>query len=176
MIAADAVLFAIQAGLQLYGAVRKSYIDATLGRKITLPLPSTDGIDWTSARNYFKADPDFEERYPEGFALANLSSMTDGDKARIEELYREALALEDASERGDLQGDDIVALMTVRQWENDPNPTALQRVGGTLINIAIDYFRTTPGAVSKRSPQGRALHSFLDALDTKDFATDEAGG
>lgn len=51
--------------------------------------------------------------------------------------------------------------MTVRQWsqgELGDRPSALQRVAGTLVNIAVDYFVHTPGAISDKRPSDRVLH------------------
>src|SRR6185295_16171503 len=40
---------------------------------------------------------------------------------------------------------------------------------GEVANIAIDYFAHTPGAVSDKRPEGRALKAALEALDDTDF-------
>ena len=47
----------------------------------------------------------------------------------------------------------------------------MQRITGTLVNIAVDYFVQTPSAIDDDRPAGRALKSFLQALDDTDFAT-----
>lgn len=51
MPAADTVLFAIEAGLHLYGAVRKAYVDGMRGRPLVLPLPRSSGASASPARN-----------------------------------------------------------------------------------------------------------------------------
>ena len=51
------VLWAIQAGVRLYAAGRKAYVEATLDRPLILPLPRGPGISTASARNFFKSDP-----------------------------------------------------------------------------------------------------------------------
>lgn len=54
---AELVLFAIQAGVRLYAAGRKAYVEATLDRPLLLPLPSGPGISAAAARNFFMDDP-----------------------------------------------------------------------------------------------------------------------
>src|SRR5262249_11243006 len=51
-----------------------------------------------------------------------------------------------------------------------PFPNPVQRVAGTLIDIAVDYFATVPGAISEHSKQGKALRQFLLGLSSVDFA------
>ena len=63
--------------------------------------------------------------------------------------------------------------MTVRQWskgELGDHPSALQRTAGTLVNVAVDYFLYTPGAISPHRPTGRALMAYLETIDDLDFA------
>lgn len=63
--------------------------------------------------------------------------------------------------------------MSVRQWskrELGDKPSALQSIAGTLVNIAVDYFVHTPGALSDKRSTGRALKTFLEAIDDLDFA------
>ena len=54
----ETILFAIKAGLRLYGAMRKAYVDGTRNRKLILPLPRSQGIDWDSAVSFFSDHED----------------------------------------------------------------------------------------------------------------------
>jgi hypothetical protein len=69
--------------------------------------------------------------------------------------------------------DELQTFITIRQWsdaEASKKITALQRISGTLVNTAIDYFLEAPGAISDKKPEGRALRAFLEAIDDKNFA------
>ena len=174
MLGANTVLFAIQAGVQLAGAVRRAYVDATQGRALVLPLPASAALDATSAFNFFsEADDAMRARHPRGCELGTRDLLSADEEVEIVALYREALAARKAEDDGAIRSDELNALFTVRQWKDETDPTLLQAVGGTLVNIAIDYFLTQPGALSDKRPEGRALRSFLEVLDTKDFATVE---
>jgi len=183
---ADTVLFAIRAGLTLYGAIRKAYADGTRGRSLVLPLPRSAGIASDSARSFFRdANAEVRERFPRAATLADTDSLSDDEQAEITTIYRAYLAAADpdsdlnASGRGLVTADELSALVTIRQWESGRcgpgEPTAVQRVAGTLVNLAVDWFLETPGAVNDRRPAGRALRSFLTVLDGRDFATAEVG-
>ena len=56
MSSANIVMFAIQAGLKLYGASRQAYVDNTVSRELTLPLPRSPGITVSSAIWWFTED------------------------------------------------------------------------------------------------------------------------
>lgn len=184
---AEIVMFAIQAAIQLYGAGRRAYVDGTRERTLVLPLPRTEGPDWTSAWSYFTSESEGEElvlRTPglseaiSVIAAGDPSPDRDRAKAALFDLY---MSLHGEvfpswgpgrSERGLDRAQQLSALLTVRQWEagetGAPLPP-LQRIGGTLINIAVDYFADTPGAVSTTRPAGKALLSFLQAVEKVDF-------
>jgi hypothetical protein len=178
---AEIIMFAIQAALQLYGAGRRAYVDGTRGRTLILPLPRMDGVQLDSARAWFTLEA-------QGIALAArmpqlarlLASDAPDDHATVLDLYL-ALRAEvnpswdpGVSVRGQFNAEQLSALLEVHQWaagEAGAPPSALQQVGGTLINIAVDYFADTPGAVSPKRPAGRALLAFLQAIEKVDFAT-----
>ena len=186
---AEMVMFAIQAALQLYGAGRRAYVDGTRGRALTLPLPRIPGVQFDSAFTWFTLEElgmEVVKRMPRLKRL--LEGTTPADQAELIEVYLAIRAEVDPAwpdgtdARGQFSVEQISTLLEVRQWvrgETDKPPTALQQVAGTLINLAVDYFAHTPGAVSKERPAGRALLAFLSAIDDTDFAntavTDIAG-
>lgn len=186
---AEMVMFAIQAALQLYGAGRRAYVDGTRGRALTLPLPRMPGIGFDSAQTWFTLEVlgmAAVKRMPRLKRL--LDGATPADQSELIDVYLAIRAEVDPAwpegtdVRGQFSVEQISTLLEVRQWvrgETDKPPTALQQVAGTLINLAVDYFANTPGAVSKDRPAGRALLAFLNAIDDVDFAntavTDIAG-
>jgi hypothetical protein len=78
-----------------------------------------------------------------------------------------------------LNGSEQLALYRVRQWtkaELDEAPSPIWTVAATLIDLSVDYFANQPGAVSTKTPKGRALRAFLQAVDTNvDFQSASAG-
>jgi hypothetical protein len=185
---AQVVLFAIQAGVRLYAAGRKTYVEATLDRPLILPLPSGTSIDAASASNFFANDPQGQaiaaREENEGvrvlLAAANEGRLEQQGEEQLTQIYFSYLRelqpeiFEKPVASDEAKGHELVAIMTVRQWsqgELGERPSALQRVAGTLVNIAVDYFVHTPGAISDKRPSGRALKAFLEAIDELDFAS-----
>jgi hypothetical protein len=180
---ADLVLFAIQAALQLSGGMRTAFVQGTRDRPLVLPLPRAPGIEYDSASSWFRLDAvgvEVAKSYPRIQHLVALTSPRAEEKSELVELYvvlyaehvPSASGFEGA--RGQLSGESLGALLEIRQWAKGQfgaPPTALQRVAGTIVNLAVDYFAQTPGAVSEKRPEGRALLAFLRAIDDADFAT-----
>ncbi len=181
------VLWAIQAGVRLYAAGRKAYVEATLDRPLILPLPRGPGISAASALNFFKNDlqgnviaqKDENSRIRLLLAAVNSGTLNPEDEEELKQIYAAYLAelhpeaFEGPISSDEPKGHEIVAIMTVRQWskgELGDHPSALQRTAGTLVNIAVDYFLYTPGAISPHRPTGRALMAYLETMDDLDFA------
>ncbi|MBT8364754.1 MAG: hypothetical protein KJP23_08620 [Deltaproteobacteria bacterium] len=184
------VLFAIQAGRRLYATGRKAYVEATLDRPLILPFPRGPGITAASARTFFKTDPkgkeiakiEENERIRVLLAAADSGALDSDGEEEFTQIYFTYLReihpkifvdLNDPILSDEPKGHEIVAIMTIRQWskgELGDRPSALQRIAGTLVNIAVDYFVHTPGAISEKRPSGRALKAFLEAIDKLDFA------
>ncbi len=181
------IIFAIRAGLRLYAAGRKSYVEATLDRPLVLPLPQGPNINAASARMFFKNDirgkeiakVEENERIRILLAAADTGELDSAGEEEFKQIYFTYLRELNPDNfnypvmTDEPKGHELVAIMTIRQWskgELGDRPTALQRVAGTLVNVAVDYFVHSPEAISERRPVGRALKAFLDALDTIDFA------
>lgn len=179
----ETILFAIKAGLRLYGAMQKAYVDGTRNRTLILPLPRSQGIDWDGAVTFFSNNEDaMKNRYPRAVELAGKEALTGDEQIEILNIYLAYLTIHEPSlfeEGGEALGqfteDELSALVAVRNWElGEPGVSSpIQRIAGTIVNIAVDYFFDTPGAISETSPQGRALRSFLEAVDDVDFAAVE---
>lgn len=177
------VIFAIQAGLRLYGGARKAYGDSVRGQALILPLPRSPGVRVDSAENWFLTSSPgsaITQRTPRIRWLMEQQSRSEAQDAELVDLYRFYRSPvnpshEDAADiRGGLSSDEMFALLEVRQWsdaELSGVATPLQTITGTLVNIAIDYFVQTPGMVSEERPEGRALKAFFEALDKTNFET-----
>ena len=181
------VLWAIQAGVRLYAAGEKAYVEATLDRPLVLPLPSGPGISVASAHNFFKNDPqgiliadrDENAHIRHLLIAADAGTLDPEGEETLKQIYK-AYLLElqpDVFDRPVTtetpKGHEIVAIMTVRQWSKGQmgdHPSALQRIAGTVVNIAVDYFLYSPGSISLNRPTGRALKAYLDAIDSLDFS------
>lgn len=178
---AQTVTFAIQAGLRLYGAGRKAYADSARGRALALPLPRAPGVRPDSAENWFLTSDSGQaivQQTPRVDWLLGQNSRSPAQDAELTDLYLFYWSRENPSDpiavnaEGALSGEELSALLVVRQWSDTEaqGASSLQTITGTLVNIAIEYFVQTPGAVSDERPQGRALKAFLEVLDQTDFA------
>lgn len=185
--AATIVLFAIRSSIKLGQQLRQAYVDSTKGREMVLPLPNFfSEINIVSAANYFAAGG---RAYVAANArLADLlrkrttagQSLTDDEEAEVFSNYLECDYLDRAksgkldpsSDGVRLNADELEALFAIRQWQRgaNPNPSVLQRVAGTLVEIGVDYFTSVPGALNTNSRQGKVVAGFLDALSEIQFS------
>ena len=180
---AATVMFAIQAGVRLYGASRKAYADSVRGEALMLPLPRSPGVKAGSAETWFltvDSGKAVAAANPRIALLATLANRNPAQVAELVDLYRHHWSIVNpvdakaSDQRGDLGATEMHAFLEVRQWSSAEAAGAaspIQTIAGTLVNIAVDYFATTPGAVSEDRPEGRALKAFLEALDKTNFAT-----
>lgn len=171
---AELILFAIQAGVKLANAGRNMYIDETIRGEVVLPLPSIMNNAYSTATS----------------ELILASHADDGTRQRIAYLtiFREILETEDHdkivatyleyAQKGvlkpqTLHSSEMASLAIIRQWESkDSLPSPMQRVAGTLVEIAVDYFIHVPGTLSADSTTGKTITSLLNGLDDVEF--DEA--
>jgi hypothetical protein len=190
--AAAVVLFAIRSSIKLGQQIRQAYVDSTKGRDLVLPLPNFfSGVDIVSAANYFdvKGQAYLADR-PKLAALLQLRktpgrTLTAADEAEVCAYHIEFENL-DRARRGDfvsgangsaLNADELNALITIRQWKrgDNPDPSPLQRIAGTLVEIGVDYFTSVPGALAENSRQGNAIRGFLEALHEVRFSEEKLG-
>lgn len=170
--------------------LRKGYIDATKRRELVLPLPKFfDEVDSIDEAQWFHSG----EGRPSVAQAARLEALvakfgrqeplTPSEQEEVHEFYRDYRTLH-LAERGllpvadadgaeqDLSSTEVIAWITIRQWAKgtDPNPSLLQRMAGTFVEIGVDYFASMPGALHRESAWGKALGGFLAAMDEVDFA------
>jgi hypothetical protein len=178
------ILFAVQCALKLGAQARQAYVDSTIGAALVLPLPNfaTDfTVEQAVAR--FRTTP--QTSWPPGavalMTRLGTAALTPDEQQRLVLLALEAQladpdtfkTIQPLPDGTFLTPAAIRALVQIRQWSSadNPNPTPLQRIAGTLFQIGVDYFATVPGGMNLNSSQGRIVHALLATLDTVDFAT-----
>jgi hypothetical protein len=180
---ADIVIWGIMSGLKLAAQSRRAYVEATIDRNLTLPIPNfqsnttvgvAKGYFMGGGRVYLKDNPGLEKLY-QRVLEGTYGKEDEKDFIRAYGVCK----WNDDSKSGNIgeippssSPEVLLSWMRVRQWarESNPNPLPFQRVLGTLINVGIDFFANTPGAINEKSASGRALKGFLRAIDTLDFA------
>jgi len=184
LLAPNVIMFAIKSALKLGGASRAAYVDSTRRREITLPLPDFDQTpDFGSAMEYFQ-----QNRNQSSPRLNNLlTKLEEGKGLADDELMdlhcyyiEERVATKGTAKLTDgslISSGDLSYFVTVRQWsrEKDPTTSTLQRIGGTLVEIGVDYFANIPGGLNLESREGKALHALFEALDDIKFSEDKLG-
>jgi hypothetical protein len=175
------ILFAIQAAVRLEGQVRQAQIDRIKNHSINLLLPQFDGnanvksaVRWFTRSGASNISDDLELVQLVEKAEVDRGGLSDAERERIIKEYTKIRNLDEGHVKfgGGIPKEHIFALTEVKQWEDGKNPTPspLQRIGGALIEIGVDYFKTTPYLANANSPQAKMLCSFLDAVDEIDFA------
>lgn len=188
MVASETVLVAMRGALKLGQQARAAYVDSTRRRALVLPLPDFEMTsDTVVATTFYLNNP------PAGPAqlIALMGKVEAGDALSVAEqeqlldYYNDEQLAAFKSDTGFATAQDgstvstasLNALVEIRQWQRggDPNPSTLQRIAGTFVEIGVDYFLETPGALDVDSRTGRAVKGFLDGLDEIDFAEEAIG-
>ena len=178
---ADAIIFAINSAIKLSNNIRKAYAQSIRGKELALPLPPFDpDIKLNTIRNFFNKYEEYAEQVERLGALHRLAvdsprKLSENEEKLFKEylkFYHAFFALHTGKEQSlAMKGDDLIHLFRIRQWEHGTEPAnVLQLVAGSLVEIGIDYFLQTPGALNTESAQGRIMHNFLTAFDEIDFS------
>src|SRR5687768_14798378 len=161
--------------------VHRARARESLSGAVEVPLPPTfQNSPRNLARNYARGladgDPQAKQRFAAVFEPPLKDSFSDDvavaadGEWRLVQLYVADLAagLVPSFHRGTA---DVASLLVLNQWERgrSPFPSAVQRVAGTLVEVAIDYFLHVPGGLSEHSRQGKTLRAFLGGLDDVRF-------
>jgi hypothetical protein len=193
MVPATTVLFAIQAGVRLYTTGKEVYTQHVATSAIAFPLLKGLRIDADIMARWLKdEDQRAPDRFSGLYSGAHAEDATKKLRAALErprnersrdddllivDAYIALFPHEDAGtaarpgEQGfifSLNNQEQIALYRVEQWtqgELDKVPSPLWSVAATLVELSVDYFANQPGAVSTKTPQGRALKAFLQAVD-----------
>jgi hypothetical protein len=194
------VLFAIQAAIRLGQKLQTVFEDETRDNPLVLPpVPGSKLPTFDEAEPFFESEqgktfvaistetdgngkPIALGMYAELWQRRN--DMASGGAARdqLVEAFARIRALQDHSTsfdtRGTLQGDhaDFLAgtnaLFVVKQWRDgdDPKRHPVQRIAGTIVNIALDYAQIDPRLFGGKGRGDQLARAFLASLDKVDFA------
>jgi hypothetical protein len=184
-VTADIVMWGIRAGIRLGQQGRQAYVEATIDREVTLPLPNynpevsvgtAEGYFSGSGKNHLDENARLKELYE--ISIDVNRELEDEEKKELIEFYVD-FQREEEIKSGMITGDELglskealLNLVSVRQWasKKSPFPSVYQRVIGSLIDIGIDYFANTPGAIEEKSSSGRVIKGFLQSIDELNFA------
>lgn len=179
---ADLVLFAIRGALHVGNQARVAYVNSTKRRALVLPLP-----DFNREPSFSAAVDFFDELHYEGpvqlVALVRKihgsEPFTPEEQQQLIEYHNEELTkavfgndgFKNLDDGTALSTESFNALVTITQWQRgaDPNPTVLQSVAGSILDVGVDYFVQIPDSLDESSRKGRALKSFFTALDDISF-------
>jgi hypothetical protein len=181
---ATIIMFAIQSALKLGAQARQAYIDSTIGAALALPLPNF-ATNFTVEQAHARLADMKPETWPPGTAplmqKIKAGLLTGGEQQRLMLLALEVQltdpdtfkTIQPLTDGTFLTSASINAMVQIRQWSSDdnPNPSAVQRVAGTLFQIGVDYFANVPGALNTNSSQGKIVNALLTSIDSVDFAT-----
>lgn len=185
---AELILFGIKAGIRLAQQGKRIYVETTIERDLTLPLPNfnfepsigtADGYFHGAGQVYLNENPDLKELYD--ISMKQTREMTEDEKRRYMAFFVD-YQRDDNIRAGEVDGNGIgltkealLSIVNVRQWANrkSPFPSPFQRIVGTLIEVGIDYFANMPGAIDEKSSTGRVLKGFLKSIDNIDFAQEK---
>lgn len=187
-VTADVVFWGIRSGIKLAQQGRQAYVEATINRELTMPLPNynpeasvgtAEGYFSGAGKNRLKENARLKELYQ--ISMDVNRQLTKKEKKEFIELYLDFKREEDiksgvitGGELG-LSKDALLSLVTVRQWAAKMThfPSVYQRVIGSLIDIGIDYFANTPGAIEDKSSSGSVIKGFLQSIDELNFAQEK---
>ncbi len=198
---AEAIIFAINSAIKLGRNVQKAYAESLKSREILLPLPRFSGEPpLRTIEDFFNNQDKIEggARFLEKIEHLQILHTTYRDSGLEGEdrkdyvsyylqfydlLQQDHQAIRLNNEGGPIQiddsklnVDDLLSLLRIRQYEHPKmvKTSALQIVAGTMVEIGIDYFNQVPGALNTNSSFGKAMKSFLAALDDIPFSDGEA--
>jgi hypothetical protein len=188
----DIVMFAIQAAIRLGRKVQTVFEDEVRDRALILPpVPGTALPSLAEAETFFKGEgrffvqaPEPQKEVVEGFyhkIWKNKGrSIADDDKIRDAYLRIQENIWKHA-QREDVGGrfrspakycDGVNALFVVKQWQegDDPKRPPVQRIAGTMVEIALDYVKADPTLFGGNGIGNRITRGFLLSLDEVKFA------
>jgi hypothetical protein len=176
MASADLILSAISGALKLGAQARSAYVDSTRNRALTLPLPDFNPDPTPLAAVMFFGSRTVTEPSRLVALIERGDRLSEAEQQELVHYHHEALlavlAVRETKDGSIIGETALDALVRVRQWQREPNPSLLQRMAGSLIEIGVDYFASGPGAAGVRGRHGDALKALLTGLDQLDVVSE----
>jgi len=189
------VVYAIQAAMRLGRKVRTVFEEETRDRDLVLPPVETPDLpQWGVVKAFFESEgkafvADSEsipgrDATPHGLYREWWQKQSE-DRACRDNLRKAYLAIQqgldplrsadDVSRGHRIPGSFYTganALFLVKQWRDgaDPKRSPVQRIAGTVIEIAMDYVKVDPTLFSGNGTGDRITRAFLLSLSEVDFA------
>ncbi len=154
MINPGTVIFAIQAGIKLVTKVRQVAIDTAGSKPLTVPVGELIGDELESAASdYFDKHPELVRPAPadEVKAYQAITQTGPGAPRSVTEMLKQLGPL------GEFKAG------------TGPRP-AVQRLLGTVVEIAVDYFVQHPDKLGKNQGTRQVLEAFITRLDDVEFS------
>lgn len=165
----DAIIFAINSAIKLGSNAQKAYINRIRDKDLLLPLLAVDFRPTLLDMYTFFDKPENSKYLNELEDLLKLHKKAGKKPPTLNEEELEAYRqfyFNLNSDTGPLSPDGLLSLLKIRQFEkNKTSGSVLQAVAGSLVEIGVDYFKLTPGALNPGSVQGRLFQKFLGAFD-----------
>ncbi|CAA6827873.1 MAG: Unknown protein [uncultured Thiotrichaceae bacterium] len=181
----DLVLFAIQSALKLGDASKKYQIDSIHTKELTLPYLNFDQVlDNARALDKYYLDDVYEEIHSEvvrklATKLRTLGEdhLTEAEKRTLVYAYWKQGDIKEDEELASLQpclvsSSTFHAFAIIKQYGRDQDPTVsvFKRLGGTFLEIGVDYFAHAPQGFTVDSREAIALKALFVGLDDVQFS------
>jgi hypothetical protein len=180
------VLFAIQSALKLGGVVKQHYVDSARSKAITLPLLNFDHSDNNQdAFDYFQEDATFVTIKQAGLSrlLDIMTKLRSDGESALDKAEQELLIYYYWKDDPDnesvnktttalLSDEALETLLTIRQYskDNEPSTSVFRRMGGTFLEIGVDFFAHNPKGFTIDSREAIALQALFIGLDDVQFS------
>ena len=193
------VIFGIQAAIKLGDKVQTVFEDETRDRELILPeVEHTDLPNFVNTKAFFEGEGKLFVQEPNPMDSPGASSVslglyhslwlrrdeTNEIREKLSQAYQRILGY--SSSDADLQRqfkrepktfyEGTNALFVVKQWRDgtDPKRHPIQRIGGTIIEIALDYVKADPTLFGGTGNGERITRAFLLSLEPLDLAETKA--
>jgi hypothetical protein len=154
MINPSTVIFAIQAGLKLATKVRQIAIDKTSEKPLVTPAGLLVGDELESAASHYF------DKHPE------LAPANEADQVKA---YQTIMQIESGATQNVREMLKQLGPISQVKAGTGSRP-ALQRLLGTVAEIAVDYFTLHPDKLGKNQGSRQVLAAFISRLDEVEFS------
>ncbi len=178
------VMFAIYAAIQMGQKVITVIGDEVRDRDLVVPGVKVDDYlpSWIETQSFFAGEG--KDYVSPGGLYASWWQKSQGDSRFKDKLQLACLAIQQKSEvqkADDLRGYSCGNLekfsppALVKQWREgtDPKRPPVQRLAGSMMELALDYVKVDPTLFGGKGKGDRLLRGFLSSLDEVQFAEDD---